>query len=69
VVAILLKGTAQLHIVKDLTIKDDPQGSILIADGLLTGGQVDNAQASIPQSNGHIPVDAKLIWPPVPDHA
>jgi hypothetical protein len=43
--ALLKKLLSQFNIVKDLTIKNEPDGFIFIVDGLLTTSDIDNAKA------------------------
>jgi hypothetical protein len=60
---------AQFHVIEDLTVEDDPEPAVLVADGLLPAAQVDDAEPGIPKAYALPEIDAELVGPPMPDHA
>lgn len=45
----------------DLTIENNPDGSVFIADGLMAGGQVDDAEAAHAEANHALGEDAVVV--------
>ncbi len=60
---------AQLHIVVDLAVEHDPQGSIFVADRLLPSIEVNDAQASTAKACPPVAEQAKVVWPTMADGA
>src|SRR6185369_10439411 len=60
-VAQLLEFFAQLEIVVDLAVEDDPRAAILIVDGLLSALEVNDGQAAHRQTNGAVHVETVFI--------
>ena len=43
---------AQLAVVVDLAVVDEPDGLVLVGDGLVAAGAVDDAQAAVAEADG-----------------
>ena len=52
---------AKVGVVIDFAIKHDPDGAVLVADRLMTSGDVDDAEPPMPQPNPEINEDALVI--------
>ena len=63
----LLQILAQLDVVENLTIVDNPERLILIADGLPSVAQINDAQPRTPQRSDRIEQNSKLIGATMPD--
>ena len=59
----------QLNVVEDLAVKDDPERSVLVADGLLAPAKIEDAEPGAPEADWPIEVSAELIRTTMPDHA
>jgi hypothetical protein len=66
-VAFGLQLVAQESVVVNLSVEDDPDGSVLVAERLVPGGEVDNAEAPHADADSTIRVNAFVIRPAV-DH-
>src|SRR5512133_433237 len=64
-----LEFGAQLKVIKDLTVKNDPERLILVSDGLLPTAQINDAETRIAQRRGTTEINAELVRSAVPDHA
>ena len=63
-----LEVGAQLAIVVDLAVEDDPDGAVLVADRLVAAGEVDDAAAAAcPRPTRAVDVDAFVVGAPVND--
>jgi hypothetical protein len=51
----------QSRVVVDFTIEDDPDGAILIADGLMSSGQIDDAETAHAEPNATLGVNPIVI--------
>src|SRR5437762_3196671 len=60
-VAELFQFLAQLAIVVDLAVEDDPRGVILIVDWLLAALQIDDREAAHAQAHWTIEIESALI--------
>ncbi len=63
-----LQFSAQLHMVVDLAVENDPECAILVGDGLLAGRQIYNAQPGAANPDLRVHVQTKLIRPTMPDN-
>jgi hypothetical protein len=52
----------QSKVVVDLAVKDKPDGSVFIADGLVSGCEVDNTEAAYPKTDRPLDKGALIIW-------
>src|SRR6185436_20708819 len=52
----------------DLAIEDDPRGLILVGKRLMSGGEIDNAEAAMTECCLPIHEPARIIWPAMRDH-
>jgi hypothetical protein len=57
---------AQLDVIEDLTVEDDPEIVRLVGEGLLAGGQIDDREAGVGEPRVRVTVEAELVGPPVP---
>src|SRR2546426_3304532 len=57
-VATTFQCRAQLWEVVDLPIEDDPDGSVLVVDGLMSSGQIDDTQSTHAQCGTALSVDS-----------
>src|SRR5512133_3918359 len=64
-----LEFGAQLKVIKDLTVKNDPERLILVSDGLLPTAQINDAETRFAQRRGTTEINAELVRSAVPDHA
>jgi hypothetical protein len=58
---------AQLEVVVDLAVEDDPDRAGLVVDRLAAAGKVDDAQSPHAQADARLHVDSLVVRPPVPD--
>jgi hypothetical protein len=61
----------QFHIVEDLTVENHPEGFILVGEGLLSGGKVNDGQPGTSEGSALIAVHPELVGstvPECPDH-
>src|SRR5208337_367094 len=54
---------AQIAVVIDFTVESNPDGLVLVGDGLVAARQINNAQAPVPQSQHAVQVKALVIRP------
>src|SRR5208282_893519 len=54
---------AQIAIVIDFTVEGNPDGLVLVGDRLVAAGQVNDAQAPIPQAQRAVQVKALVVRP------
>jgi hypothetical protein len=54
----------QFTVIVDLSVENDPQGKILIGDGLVAGCEINNAQPPHPDAQREICMDPTSIGPP-----
>src|SRR5437870_10514948 len=66
-VATSFQCRAQLWEVVDLPIEDDPDGSVLVVDGLMSGRQVDDTQSAHAQTGTALSVDSFVVRSAVHD--
>src|ERR1700722_10017258 len=52
---------AQVGVVVDFAVEDDPDGSVFVTQRLLAGGEIDNAQATHTQRGRTVDADAFII--------
>src|SRR5450631_2979697 len=52
---------AQGGVVVDFSVEDDPEGAIFVADGLVAGRQIDDAEAPHAQAHGTVRVHALIV--------
>ena len=57
----LLKLVPELAIVVDLAVEHDPHGPVFVRHGLLTAGQVDDAQTAHAERDAVAEIDAFLV--------
>jgi len=57
----------QILVVIDFTIEDDPNAFVFIADRLVTGLDIDDAEAAHRQSNVLLDKKTVIVWPAVDD--
>ena len=62
---IRLQLGVQLDMVEDLAVEHDPQVVILVGQGLLPGGDVDDRQPRMSKSGMLVPVKTELVGTPV----
>src|SRR5262249_17272558 len=55
----------QLEVVEDLAVEGDPESAVLVAERLLSGGQIDDREPRMRQAATRVPVEAELVRPPV----
>ena len=67
-VPLLLERGAQLHVVEDLAVEDDPDAPVLVGDRLPAALEVDDAQPRVGEADVRIPVEAETVRAPVPEH-
>ena len=48
--------------VVDFTVENDPDRTVFIADGLMSGGEVNNAEAAHSQADPALRVKAIVVW-------
>src|SRR6185503_15141413 len=58
----------QFDVVENLAVEDDPKRAILVADRLLAGAEIDNAQPGVAQAGKAVEINAKLIRTAMTDH-
>ena len=68
-VAERLELGAQLDVVEDLAVEDDPQRAVLVGQRLLAGRQVDDGQAGVRQAGALVAIGPELVRPAVPERA
>ena len=56
-----LKLRPQFGVVVDFAVEDDPQGAVFVAERLMAGGEVDNAETAHAESNRTCGVDAVVV--------
>jgi hypothetical protein len=56
---------AQLDVVEDLAVEDDPQSLVLVGHRLLAAGQIDDRQAGVGQPGARVAVGPELVGPAV----
>jgi len=56
-----------LKIVVDLAVKNDPGAAVLIGDGLLASGQIDDREAAHAETDATVYVKAVFVRTAVPD--
>src|SRR6185436_8934342 len=56
-----LQTLAQLQIVEDLTVEADPDGAIGIGHGLLTGGDIDDAEPRMAEPDALLGKKAEIV--------
>ena len=64
-------SAAQLDVVVDLAVEDDPEGAVLVAERLLPGGEVDDGEPGVGQAGPLVAVEAELVGAAVahgPEH-
>ena len=66
--AALLELGAQLEVVVDLTVEHDPDGAILVVNGLMAACQIDDAQAPHAQADARLDMNPFVVRPTMPDH-
>src|SRR5216683_1133347 len=54
---------AQLLVVVDFPVEDDHLGAVFVEDRLSTAAQVDDAEASHPETGGPLHVQSLVVWP------
>jgi hypothetical protein len=54
-------------VVVDFAVEDDPDASVFITDGLVTGVNVDDAEAAHCQSDILLGKQAIVVWPTMDD--
>jgi hypothetical protein len=59
---------AQLAVVVDFSVEDDPDGAALVVDWLASAGEVDDAQTPHAEADARLHVDPFIVWTAVPDH-
>jgi hypothetical protein len=57
----------QLLVVVDLTVEDEPHGSVFVVDRLLAGRQIDDAQPAHPETDAGFHVDPFVVGTAMPD--
>src|SRR5438132_12127230 len=62
------KFRRELAVVIDLTIEDDPEGSVFVGQRLVAGRQVDDAQTTHPDAATAVPVKPTAIRPATGQH-
>ena len=63
-----LQVLSKLREVVDLAIADYPDGLIFVVDGLVSGLQVNDREATDSQADGRGQIVAFVIWPPMAKH-
>ena len=53
----------QFEVIENLSIENDPQGFVLISDGLAASFEIDDAQARVGEAGFAIKEDAKFVRP------
>jgi hypothetical protein len=53
----------EIAVIINFAVERDPDGLVLIGDGLVTARQIDDAQAAVSQAHGSIQVKALIIRP------
>jgi len=64
-----LELRAQLEVVEDLSVEDDPERPVLVGERLLAGGKVDDREPGVGQAGALVTVDAELVGAPVMESA
>jgi hypothetical protein len=64
-----LQLLAQLQVVEDLAVEDDPEGLVLVGERLLAGGEIDDREPGVGQAGAAIAVGAELVGPAVAKRA
>src|ERR1700754_425033 len=59
----LFQLLAQFEVVVDLAVEDDPRGTVLVVNRLLTAFQVDDREPAHPEANGAINVKTVVVRP------
>ena len=54
---------AQIAIVIDFTVEGNPDGLVLVGDGLVAARQINDAQAPVPQAQRAVQVKALVVRP------
>src|SRR5262245_11747595 len=52
---------AQLAVVVDLAVQDDPALAVLVRQGLMAGLEIDDREPAEPESEGAVQVDAVVV--------
>jgi hypothetical protein len=66
-VAAFFELGAQLDVVEYLAVEDRPDRAVLVRDGLIASGQVDDGEARMRETYGPILEETEAVRPPVPD--
>src|SRR5262249_37826942 len=61
-VAALLESLTQLRMVINFAIEDDPNGPIFVAEGLVSAGDVNNAEPAHPDGGWAVGIYAFIVW-------
>ena len=60
---------AQLDVVEDLAVEDDPERLVLVGERLLPAGQIDDRQPGMRQAGPVVAIGAELVRAAVPERA
>jgi len=58
----------QLDVVENLSVEGDPQTAVGVLHGLVTGGEIDDAQTRVGQANGGVGIHPVVVRAAVPEH-
>src|SRR4029077_6069742 len=61
VMAAALQFTPQFGVVVDFAVQHDPEPAILVRNGLMAAGQVDDAESPEPEANAFATIDALVV--------
>jgi hypothetical protein len=66
-VSLLLELGAQGRVVVDLAVEDGPDGAVLVGEGLVAGGEVDNGEAAMAEKRRRVGMKALVVGTAVAD--
>src|ERR1700752_56909 len=67
-VATLFEFPAVISVIVDLAVVDDLQRVVFVGHRLMTGGDVDNAQAAMTEADATVDKDPGVVRSAMPDH-
>ncbi len=66
-VAMRFKLRAELGVVVDLAVEDDPDGLVLVGERLVASRQINDAQPPVTEYRLRVREDPRIVWPAMGD--
>jgi hypothetical protein len=60
---------AQLNVIEDFAVEDNPQRAVLVSNRLLAAGEINDTQARVAKPHIAAKIDAEFVGTPMTDHA